>query len=76
MRDGTAWSRESHLVHVADEGKVVVKDLICYIVAEKHCSVFGCSLKEELSFKEFEKIIKQGNCCVDKIEITFKIIII
>ena len=58
MRDGTAWSRESHLVHVVDERKVVVKGLICNIVAEKHCQALGCLLKEELRFVEFGEIIK------------------
>ena len=53
MRAGTAWGRESHLVHFVDESKVVVKGLICYIVAKKNGLQLVCSLKEEHRIKEF-----------------------
>ena len=48
------------MVYAADESMVVVQGLIGYIVAEKNGQQLVCSLKEELSFKEFRKIIKQG----------------
>ena len=56
MWDGTAWGRESHLFHVVDESKVVVKDLICYIVAKKNGLQPVCFLNKEQRIKKFEKL--------------------
>ena len=53
---GRLGGRESHLFHVVDESKVVVKDLICYIIAKKNGLQPVCFLNKEQRIKKFEKL--------------------
>ena len=52
-KDIRLYDCKNCVVHVADEGKVVVQGLDGYIVTEKHGQLLVCSLKEEQRIKEF-----------------------
>ena len=54
------------VVHAAEESKIVVLSLNGYIVTEKNGQLVVCSLREEQSIKEFEKIHYSNNWKLNK----------